>query len=404
MNEHRSGARIHSENRTGAILMLAVGQTIVWAGLFYIFPAMILHWGDLYGWGNAQLTGAITLALILSAVCSPMVGRLIDTGRGPAVMVGGAVAGSLILFVLSQTDSLLYFYLLWALMGIALAACLYEPCFMLVTRAYGARAKKSIVTITLIAGFASSISFPVSHFIASTYGVGAVLTTFGLAVLVIGAPLLYAGASILEHHAQIATRPQGYQQRYLLRDNPLVIQLGLCFALLAIVHGATLQHLLPVLNDRALSAGDAVLIASLIGPMQVVGRLIVTAFQRWLPHTLIASACFIFIGLSMVLLFFTDGGLQVAVLFAVVFGASYGVVSIIRPVIARDIVGDQGFGAKAGYLAFFYLIGSAVSPYLGSLVWMVGGYDLMIPVLACLSLAGLVAMRHVFRRHRLQKR
>lgn len=91
----------------------------------------------------------------------------------------------------------------------------------------------------------------------------------------------------------------------------------------------------------------------------------------------------------MVLLFLSSFGLAVAIGFAVVFGSGYGMVSIIRPVIARDLLGDDNFGAKSGLLAFFYLLGSAAAPYAGSLVWAAGGYDLLITMLCGLSFLGL---------------
>ncbi len=374
---------------------MATGQTVVWATLFYVFPAMIVRWESIYSWSKVQLTGAITLALLASAFSSPAVGRLIDRGYGPRVLSLGAASGAVVLYGLSWVTLLWQFYLLWAVMGVALAACLYEPCFMLVTRAYGSDAKRSIIAITLIAGFASSISFPAAYFLTLTFGWQSVLWCFSAAAFFIGAPALFIGGNLVEQHLGSQTENQVRHERLRLRDFPLMVRLGVCFSLLAVVHGATLHHLLAILDDRVLSVANAVLVASLIGPMQVAGRLVVTILQNRVTHAFIAQSCFLVIGLSMALLFFSGTGLAVAVLFSILFGGSYGLVSIIRPVIARDILGDERFGIKSGYLAFFYLIGSAVSPYLGSLVWRLGGYDLLIPLLAVLSLTGLVAIRRV---------
>ncbi len=376
-------------------MLLALGQTAVWSSLFYVFPALILQWETALGWSKVQLTGALTVALLTSALTSVWVGGLIDRGHGPMVLSAGAACGALLLLLVSRVEFLWQFYVLWGLMGVALAACLYEPCFMLVTRAYGSSAKRSIITITLIAGFASTISFPVAHVLGEAFDWRVVTLCFSAVALLIGVPALYTGAVILEKHAaQRQVAAVGSSQIDMLK-NPVLLQLGLCFAFLAVVHGATLHHLLPVLNDRGLTPGAAVLIASLIGPMQVFGRLVMTLFQRRITHSFVAHCCFIFICLSMGLLFFAGRGFVVAVLFVILFGGSYGVVSIIRPVIARDILGDAGFGAKSGLLAFFYLIGAALSPYVGSLIWSLGGYNLMIPLLSVLSLVGLVVLHRV---------
>ena len=379
------------------ILFLAFGQFLVWACLLYVFPALLLRWEAGFGWSKTALTGALTIALLCSAVCSPSVGRLIDRGAGPVLLAGGAATGALCLSLLAFVTALWQFYLLWALIGCTLSACLYEPCFMLITRAYGKDAKRSIIVVTLIAGFASSFSFPVAHWVAEEAGLRAVMLSFSAIALFLSTPLLWYGGKLVEQDVTVVVPTAGSAMNTVYLYNPLLLKIAFGFAVLAIVHGSTLHHLLPLLRDRGISVGNAVLVASLVGPMQVAGRLVITAFQHRLSHTLIAHGCFVFMGLSMALLYSALFGLWVAVAFAIVFGASYGVVSIIRPVIARDFLGDTDFGAKSGLLAFFYLIGSAIAPYFASLLWSVGGYNLLLVVLTLCSAAGLLLIRSATR-------
>jgi len=377
-----------------AVGMLAAGETIVWTGLFYIFPALLLRWETAFEWSKVELTGAITIALIVSAIFSPLFGKWIDRGFGPLQMGAGAAVGGLTLCLLVAVTELWQFYAVWIVIGICFTACLYEPCFALLTRAFGKDAKRSIIVVTLVAGFASTISFPAAHHIANFWGWKTVVLVFGLAVICVGVPLLYVGARAVESYG-IKNRTGNTEvsidknRSVYLRD-PLFLYLAISFALLALVHGATLHHLLHILGDRNLTLGSSVLVASLIGPMQVFGRLIITAFQAKLQHKWIAYGCFVLMGSAMVLLYLSNVGLGIAVCFAVVFGSGYGMVSIIRPVIARDLLGDESFGAKSGLLAFFYLLGSAAAPYAGSLVWSAGGYDLLIAVLWVLAFVGLL--------------
>lgn len=383
------------EKRPG-IVLLAFGQITVWASLFYIFPAMLLRWESHYDWSKAALTGALTLALLCSAISSPLVGRKIDQGAGPWLLAVGAAFGGFCLWLLTLVTYLWQFYVLWALIGFALSACLYEPCFMLITRAYGKQAKRSIIVVTLIAGFASSISFPVSHLIAEYFGSNMVIVAFAATAIFISAPVLYLGGRLVERDVSDSNRSTDNTASKLgYLKNKLLLKLGVSFAVLAVVHGATLHHLLALLTDKGLVIGSAVLVASLIGPMQVVGRLFITAFQNSLSHPTIAKYCFALMGLSMLLLYFSSVGLAVAILFAVVFGGSYGIVSIIRPVIARDFLGEYEFGTKSGLLAFFYLIGSAIAPYFASLVWSLGGYNLLIPILFAFAVLGLLLIYSV---------
>lgn len=388
-------------NQNYALAMLAAGETIVWACLFYVFPALLLRWEIAFSWSKIQLTGAITLALLISAICSPLFGRLIDRGLGPTIMTLGAALGGVCIFLISYMSALWHLYVLWAVIGACLAACLYEPCFALLTRAFGKEAKRRIIIVTLAAGFASTISFPAAHHVANHWGWPVVTQLFGLAVILTGAPLLYFGASAVERHG-VAVGLQAHTEsaaKRVVKNNtraylsqPVFRYLAIAFAMLALVHGATLHHLLHILGDRGLPLGSSVLVASLIGPMQVFGRVVITVLQNKLSHMKIACGCFLFIGSAMAFLYLARFGLLFAILFAVVFGGGYGIVSIIRPVIARDLLGDDDFGAKSGLLAFFYLIGSAAAPYAGSLVWAAGGYNALMILLFCLALFGLILM------------
>jgi len=84
-----------------AFAMLAVGETVVWTCLFYVFPALLIRWESAYSWSKLQLTGAITLALFVSALLSPLFGRLIDRGKGPRLLATGALLGSVCLYLVS---------------------------------------------------------------------------------------------------------------------------------------------------------------------------------------------------------------------------------------------------------------------------------------------------------------
>lgn len=374
------------------ILLLAIAQTLVWACIYYSFPALLLYWEASLGWSRADLTGAVTLAIFVSAFCSPLYGRLIDTGRGALMMTGASLLGGLCMLALSLVAELWQFYLLWALLGMCMSGALYEPCFALITRARGADAKRSIVFVTLVAGFAGTVSFPVAHSLAQAFGWRTAVLCFGLTAICVVAPLMWFGASAVEKAGaqRHLENPQlaGAERSFL--GAPVFWLLAMGFALIAVVQGVTLHHLLPILDERAMHPDVAVMAISFIGPMQVAGRLTMIVAERRVSIHGIAITCFAFIGLAILLLI--NAGLSPALLigFVVLFGGAYGVVSIIRPVIARNLLGERQFGAKSGALALVYLVGAASAPFLGALVWARGGYALVLPGLIVLSLLGLL--------------
>jgi len=85
---------------------LAIAETIVWAAMFYSFPALILEWERSLGWSKTELSGAFTLSLVTSAVLAPVVGRLIDRGLGRYVYTGCALLGAVLLALLSRVTEL----------------------------------------------------------------------------------------------------------------------------------------------------------------------------------------------------------------------------------------------------------------------------------------------------------
>jgi len=352
-------------------VLLALGQTLTWAGLYYIFPALLLRW-------------------VISAAGSPIAGRIIDSGRGPLLMAGSAMCGGIGLLILSAVTALWQFYSVWAFIGLTLSGCLYEPCFALVTRARGKDAKRGIILITLVAGFASTISFPIMYSSAETLGWRGATTLSGLMVILAAAPLLWLGANEIEktRHTSVVLSPSNPESRSDFLNKPVFWFLATGFAFIAVVHAATLHHLLPLLDDRGLSDPMAVLAASFIGPMQVAGRLAMMATEKYTSHHGLTIVAFVMMALSVTLLLFSGSSPVFLAAFVMLFGGAYGTVSILRPLIARDVLGEQNFGAKSGALAFPYLFGTATAPYLGSIVWGMGGYKLMLSILMVVAVAG----------------
>ena len=370
------------------ILHLAIGQTLIWAALLYLFPASLVRWEAALGWSKPELTLAITIAVLASGLCAPVAGRIIDRGHGATQMGLAAVLGGICLIGLSQVTALWQFYAVWLIIGVCMAGTLYEPCFAMVTRARQENAKHSIIVITLVAGFAGTVSFPVVHVLSEALGWRAATALIGGFVTMVVAPMLWLGARELGATATKMAPAQPSDLSYL--RSPVFWLLGSGFAFAALIHGATLHHLLPILTERGMTPATAVLAASFIGPMQVAGRLGMVATQHRLSNHVFALIAFAFMAGSVTVLLIAGANPLLIGVFVLLFGSAYGTVSILRPVIARDLLGGDGFGAKSGGLAMMYLTSSAISAYLGSLIWDVGGYALMLAVLAVLAISGAV--------------
>lgn len=374
---------------------LALAETIVWAAMFYSFPALLLEWERDLGWSKTELSAAFTLALALSALMAPVMGRFIDHSLGHLVLTGSALLGALSLVLLSYANSLWQFYLAWFSIGIAMSGSLYEPCFAFITRTMGDRARQAITLVTLIAGFAGTLSFPGTHALLTiTDWRGTVLVLSGI-VAVAAVPLFWCGCRNAQEgdsrsrHDSIPPRPA--QVFRMMRQTTFWL-LAIAFAMIALDHGLLLTHLLPLLDERGVGQDAAILAASMIGPMQVAGRLAMMAAEKHTSMIVIGATCFVAMGIAALSLLGSGAIPMLLVTFVVFHGAGYGVTSIVRPVLIADLLGRVNFGLVAGLLAVPFLAASAVSPTIAAMIWEVGGYHLVIWVAISATATGLASL------------
>jgi MFS family permease len=372
----------------------AIAETVVWASFYYSFPALLPEWEQAMGWSKTELAGAFTGAVILSALFAPISGRLIDRGLARLLFTGSALAGCVLLVALSFVTELWQFYAIWLCLGIAMSGALYEACFAIVTRSVGARNKQAITLITLVAGLAGTVSFPTAHAMSALIGWRGAVQVFAAAVLLIAVPLIWYGCRHAESYARslIPETPTHTASARQVTRSLVFWLLALAFAAIAIEHGAVLTHLLFILDDRGIHPETAVFAASMIGPMQVAGRLAMMAAERHVSMFTIAIGCFVSIGLAAGLLLGSNGANGLVIAFVVLQGAGYGVTSIVRPVITAEFLGKQNFGAVSGTMAVPIMFGFAIAPTLAALIWKTGGYDLVLQLAMGVAVCGLILM------------
>lgn len=381
-----------------ATLQLAVAETLVWAALYYQFPALLLRFEAQTGWARSELSLAFTLAVATSAVAAPLAGRLIDAGHGRALMTGGALGGGVLLALLATVTHWPLFVLLWMGIGLAMACCLYEPCFAVVTRALGLQARRSITTITLVAGFASTIAFPCAALLSGAFGWRGSVLVSAVVVVLVAAPLFWRAGGTLRRATHPRTPPSVDAPRSRRTSaRPGFWRLAAAFSSLALNHGILINHLLPMLDERGVAVSVATLAVSCIGPMQVLGRLVAMSVERRVSAVAVMFGCFSGVSLAGFCLLWPAGGGVGLAAFVILQGAAYGVLSMTKPVVTAELMGRADFGAVAGLLAVPYLAAFAAAPFVGALLWRLGGYDLVLAVVVTLAVTGLLCLRSTVR-------
>ena len=373
---------------------LAIAETIVWAAMFYSFPALILVWERDLGWSKTELSGAFTLSLVAAAVLAPVVGRLIDHGFGRFVLTGCTLAGAVLLVLLSTVTELWQFYVIWLGLGIAMSGTLYEACFAVLTRTMGPRAKRAITLVTLIAGFAGTVSFPSAYVLVGFVGWRSAVVVFAVVVAFIAAPLIWWGVSLAEQSSESKMHPvsRGTGEALRVLRSATFWLLAISFAMIALEHGILLTHLLPLLDERGIQAETAILAASMIGPMQVAGRLAMIAAERHVTILTIAAASYVAMGIAALSLLGAGAIPVLLVAFVLFQGSGYGVTSIVRPVVTAEFLGRKNFGVISGLLALPFIAATAAAPTIAAFVWETGGYDRVIMLAIFAAGVGLVSI------------
>ena len=377
------------------ILFLAVAQTILWAGLYYLFPALFARWELNLGFSKTAIASAFTSALIISSLLAPLVGNLIDKGHGQKILIGSSILGAAGLIVLSFSSEFWVFFLTWSVIGIALSGCLYEPCFAYVTKVRGTKAKDAIIFITLIAGFAGTVSFPVANIFADLINWQASARLFAFVILLFVVPILFLSTKNEDKHSVNLNSSPDKISNYKLRDDlirPEFSYLFFSFFVLALAHGMIITHIIPLLIERNISNSIQLLISASIGPMQVLGRIIMIILQKQnFSINIISTLTFLLKIIGTVFLIYANDNIYFLILFVIFQGSGAGMTSISRAVVTANIMGYERFGSVSGAMSIGFTGGTALSSFLGAQLWEWNGYDFMLKIVSILLIMGFIS-------------
>ncbi|WP_420549888.1 MFS transporter [Curvivirga sp.] len=375
--------------------LFAIAQTFLWAGSIYLFPALLLEWERKFDWARTDVVAGLTLALVASAVLAPIAGKIIDKGHGRKLLISSAMTMGCLVAGLSLIQDIYQFYLVWFLIGITMAGCLYEACFAFLNAFLGAESKKTITVITLISGLAGTIAFSTISALVSIGGWQFACYCFATLILLISVPCLWLATSsimrdyrIHAHHGEDISDPPKVKQ---ILANPLFWVIALTFAIVALNHGMIVNHLLPILDERNINHDTAVLTISMLGPLQVAGRIAMMAADKKLSALQITIFAFFGIFMASFILLGAESVPSMLVFFVVLQGGCYGVMSIVRPMVIGDILGRKNFGAISGLAAMPYLTTVAFSPFFGAWIWRVSSYNVMLTFTGIMALVGFLS-------------
>jgi MFS family permease len=370
------------------IVVSALGttQTLAWASSYYL-PAILAD--DIAaGTGTSRpwVFGIFSGSLLLSAALSPWVGRMIDRRGGHGVLVASNVVFAAGLAALAVSTGIVTLAAAWCLLGIGMALGLYDAAFATLTGIFGREARSPITGITLFAGFASTIGWPLSAFLDAEIGWRGTCAVWAGLHVVVGLPLnllLIPRTHAITQHEPTAGTWEPRREMVLL---------AYVFAASWFVTGAMAAHLPALIESLGATASEAIAAAALVGPAQVAARLAEFFIMRR-AHPLVSAriaASLHPIGAAIFAVF----GAPAAALFALLHGAGNGLLTIARGTVPLAIFGPEGYGARTGLLGAPSRAAQALAPFLfGLLLDRMGPKVLAVSAGLCLSaLCALLAL------------
>lgn len=370
--------------KTLTVAALGTTQTLAWASSYYLPAILAEPIAAGLGVSKSLFFGFFSASLLLQAALGPAIGRAIDRrgGRGVLMLSDVVLAAGLVWLGLARGPVGLAGA--WIMLGLGMALGLYDPAFAALTALYGREARSAITGITLIAGFASTVGWPVSAWLNVSFGWRGACFGWALLNLLVCLPINRflipkpAGAAAIAAPAAAAPPPA----------NGMIL-LGFVFGAVGFATGAMAAHLPRLLELAGASTSAAIAAAALMGPAQVVARLFEFGLLKRL-HPLVSTRIALVLhplGATLLGVF----GAPAAAGFAILHGGGNGLLTISRGTLPLALYGPTGYGRRTGIIVAPARVTTAAAPLLFGLLMSRMGLGALV-VSGGLSLAALAAL------------
>jgi predicted MFS family arabinose efflux permease len=377
-----------STRHASVVTALGVAQTLAWASSYYLPAMLAAPMARDLGVSTPTVFAAFSVALVVSALLGPHAGRAIDHWGGRPVLAGTNLVFALGLVALANAQGPVGLFAAWIILGIGMGSGLYEAAFAALVRLYGHGSRNAITGITLIAGFASTVGWPLSTWLELELGWRGACYVWAALHLLVGLPLnlLLPRPQVQESAstAEDVAPPVGSTPVDAARARRAAVLLAVVFAATWFISTAMAAHLPRLLELNGASLAAAVAVGALVGPAQVAGRLLEFGVLRHVHPLLSARLAAVMHPLGAALLGFIGG--PGAAMFAILHGAGNGILTIAKGTLPLVLFGPQGYGHRQGLLMIPARVAQASAPWLFGLcldrwgagaLWLSGAVGLL---------------------------
>ncbi|WP_020519092.1 MFS transporter [Catelliglobosispora koreensis] len=368
------------------IAVLAITQTVGYGVVFYAFPVLLTPIARDLGLSTAAVTGALTAAIVAAAAASIPVGRWLDRHGGRTLLTVGSLCAALLVLAWSQVTTAWQLYAVFTLLGLAGATMLYEAAFPVIVAATAPqRRDKALLAVTIVAGFASSIFFPLTGLLLERFGWRTALMILAALLAVVTVPAHFlAVPGRREHRTRLAAAAPGAGVGEALRDKTFWL-LAAAFVVHAAAINAVGVLLVTYLRQAGHAATVAATLAGLLGILSVTGRVVLTGLSKRHGMATITAVVFGVQAVGAAALPFLGRSVAGAAACVVAFGLGFGVATIARPALLAARYGTTRYATIAGVMTVPVTLGKAGAPLAAAAV--APNVFVMVSAIACAASA-----------------
>lgn len=371
--------RLPSARRGVTVAALGSSLTVSWASSYYIPAVLAVPMAESFALSPVWVFGAFSMALVVSAMVGPWAGARIDRLGGRGVLMLSNLIFAAGLMVLAASPSPGFLFAGWAIVGLGMGIGLYEAGFATLAGIYGRDARGPITGITLIAGFASTIGWPLSGLMLAAWGWREACLGWALIHLFLALPL----NAILPRGTEAAPGTTMQTGSASPPSRRALVLLAFVFAVTWFNATAMAAHLPGLLQAAGASTAVAIAAGALIGPAQVAARVLEFGLLRHF-HPL-ASARLAAVAHPVAAVALVTFGGPAAYVFALLHGAGNGILTIAKGTLPLALFGAAGYGQRLGWLnaparilqaAAPLIFGAALTTWGLSAIWLTAGMGL----------------------------
>ncbi|ELQ04497.1 major facilitator superfamily transporter [Pseudomonas syringae BRIP34881] len=377
-------------NRTRLVWAMGIIQILAWGSTYYLPAVLAAPIARDTGWSITSVVGGLSWGMLIAGATSPTVGRHIDRHGGRVVMALSSFLLAVGIATMGVAENLATYYFAWSLIGVSMAAGLYDAAFSTLGRLLGEGARTSITGLTLLGGFASTLGWPAMAAMEEWLGWRGTCLCIAAAHLLVGLPVhaLMIPGSARQPLRPVVIRNDDMTTRTPRQSSALFLLIGMMLTLLALVVSSVSVHLLDTLKQLGIMTAVALAIGMVIGPAQVAARIAEFSIGRNLHPTWSARVgvllCLFGLGLLI------SGRPWISFVAIALYGAGNGILTIARGTLPLALFGAQGYGSRMGLLARPVLVAQACGPILAAWVLDTFGAALLLSMLCCLLMVCVV--------------